>query len=78
MPLEGQRARTIWHPRDAAVHITNTRAVFPRPVCYCETRYQAERRDNRAVVLSAADPGALRNLIRSDYLARPGSRGVAP
>jgi hypothetical protein len=40
--------------------------------------YQAERRDDRAVVLAAADPGALRNLIRADYLARPVPREVAP
>ena len=40
--------------------------------------YQAERRDDHTVVLSAADPDALRNLIRADYLARPVSREVAP
>jgi hypothetical protein len=40
--------------------------------------YQAERRDDRAVVLTAAVPDALRNLIRADYLARPVPREVAP
>jgi hypothetical protein len=40
--------------------------------------YQAERRDDAAVVLSAADPDALRELIRADYLARPVPREVAP
>jgi hypothetical protein len=29
MSLEGQRARTLWRPRAAAVPITNTRAAFP-------------------------------------------------
>jgi hypothetical protein len=40
--------------------------------------YQAERRDDAAVVLTAADPDALRELIRADYLARPIPREVAP
>jgi len=40
--------------------------------------YRAERRDDPAVVLAAADPGALRELIRADYLARPVPREVAP
>jgi hypothetical protein len=40
--------------------------------------YQAERRDDAAVVLTAADPDALRELIRTDYLARPVPREVAP
>jgi len=40
--------------------------------------YQAERRDDPAVVLAAAGPDALRDLIRADYLARPVSREVAP
>ena len=40
--------------------------------------YQAERRDDPAVVLTAADPGTLRHLIRADYLARPVPREVAP
>jgi hypothetical protein len=40
--------------------------------------YRAERRDDRAVVLTAATPDALRELIRADYLARPVSRDVAP
>jgi hypothetical protein len=35
--------------------------------------YQAERRDDPAVVLQAATPGALRELIRADYFARPGT-----
>ena len=38
--------------------------------------YQAERRDDH-VVLTAADPEALRDLIRADYLARPVPREVA-
>ena len=40
--------------------------------------YPAERRDDPAVVLAAASPGALRDLIRADYLARPVPREVAP
>lgn len=40
--------------------------------------YQAERRDDPAVVLTAADPDALRELIRADYLARPVPREIAP
>ncbi len=40
--------------------------------------YRAARRDDPAVILSAADPDALRELIRADYLARPVSREVAP
>jgi hypothetical protein len=40
--------------------------------------YHAERRDDRAVVLTAAAPDALRDLIRDDYLARPVPREVAP
>ena len=40
--------------------------------------YQAERRDDRAAVLTAEGPDALRDLIRADYLARPVSREVAP
>jgi hypothetical protein len=40
--------------------------------------YHAERRDDRAVVLSAATPGALRELIRADYWARPVPREAAP
>jgi hypothetical protein len=40
--------------------------------------YQAEPRDDRAVVLTAADPGTLRDLIRADYLARPIPREAAP
>jgi hypothetical protein len=40
--------------------------------------YQAQRRDNPAVVLTAADPGALRRLIRADYLARPVPKEVEP
>ena len=40
--------------------------------------YQAERRDDPVVILTAADPGALRELIRADYWARPVPREVAP
>ena len=40
--------------------------------------YQAERRDDPTVVLTAADPDALRELIRADYLARPVPREIAP
>jgi hypothetical protein len=40
--------------------------------------YRAGRRDDPAVVLTAAGPGALRALIRADYLARPVPREVAP
>jgi hypothetical protein len=40
--------------------------------------YRAERRDDPAVILAAATPGALRELIRADYLARPVPREVAP
>jgi hypothetical protein len=40
--------------------------------------YRAERRDNPAVILAAADPGALRDLIRADYLARPVPREITP
>ena len=40
--------------------------------------YRAERRDDPAVILTAADPDALRELIRADYLARPVPREVAP
>lgn len=43
-----------------------------------EHPYQAERRDDPAVILTAATPGALRELIRADYLARPVPREVAP
>jgi hypothetical protein len=43
-----------------------------------EHHYSAERRDDSAVILTAADPGALRELIRADYWARPVSREVAP
>ncbi len=38
----------------------------------------AERRDDPAVILTAASPAALRELIRADYWARPVSREVAP
>jgi hypothetical protein len=55
---------------DSAYRITRTPgATHP---------YQAERRDDRTVLLTAADPGALRNLIRADYLARPVPREIAP
>jgi hypothetical protein len=40
--------------------------------------YQAERRDDPAVILAAASPAALRELIRADYWARPVPREVAP
>ena len=40
--------------------------------------YQAERRDDPAIVLTAAGPAALRDLIRADYLARPVPREAAP
>jgi hypothetical protein len=40
--------------------------------------YQAGRRDDPAVILTAAGPGALRELIRADYLARPVPREIAP
>jgi hypothetical protein len=40
--------------------------------------YQAGRRDDPAVILTAAGPDALRELIRADYLARPVPREVAP
>ena len=54
----------------SAYRITRTRGTT-RP-------YQAERRDDPAVLLTAASPGALRDLIRADYLARPVPREVAP
>ena len=37
--------------------------------------YQAERRDDPAVILTAASPAALRELIRADYLDPPGPPG---
>ena len=40
--------------------------------------YRAERRDDPTVVLTAVGPGALRDLIRADYLARPVPREIAP
>ena len=40
--------------------------------------YRAERRDDPAVVLTAADPDTLRGLIRADYLAHPIPREIAP
>ena len=40
--------------------------------------YQAERRDDAGVILTAATPDALRDLIRGDYLARPVPREIAP
>ena len=49
-----------------------TRARGPAHPC------QAARRDDPAVILTAAGPDALRELIRADYLARPVSREVAP
>jgi len=43
-----------------------------------EHRYSAERRDDPAVILTAADPGARRELVRADHLARPVPREVTP
>jgi hypothetical protein len=43
-----------------------------------EHPYRAERRDDPAVILAAASPGGLRELIRADYAARPVPREVAP
>ena len=40
--------------------------------------YRAERWDDHTVVLTAADPDELRDLIRADYMARPVPREVAP
>ncbi len=40
--------------------------------------YQAGRRDDPAITLTAASPEALRELIRADYQARPVPREVAP
>ena len=40
--------------------------------------YQAERRDDPAVILTAVTPAALRELIRADYWACPVPREVAP
>ncbi len=40
--------------------------------------YQAERRDDPAVVLTAGSPATLRDLIRANYLARPVPREAAP
>jgi hypothetical protein len=34
--------------------------------------------DDSTVILTAADPGALRELIRADYLSRPVPREVIP
>jgi hypothetical protein len=39
---------------------------------------QAARRDDPAIILIAAGPDALRELIRADYLVRPVPREVAP
>jgi hypothetical protein len=39
--------------------------------------YRAERRDDPAIVLTAATPGALRELIRADYWARSVPRQAA-
>jgi hypothetical protein len=58
------------HDWDSAYHITRTPGTA-RP-------YQAQRRDDHAVILTAADPDALRDLIRADYFARPVPREVAP
>jgi len=40
--------------------------------------YGAERRDDPAVVLTAATPDALRELIRADHWARTACRQAAP
>src|ERR1700733_2951058 len=65
MPLEGQRAPAICHPRVTAVHVT--RAVFPKPACYCGTRANdvvvatassGERRCGNDVVGRAAGGGS--------------------
>lgn len=40
--------------------------------------YRTERRAGPAVILTAATPGALRELIRADYWAHPVSREIAP
>lgn len=40
--------------------------------------YHANRRDDPAITLTAATPGALRALIRADYRARPVPRQAAP
>ncbi len=40
--------------------------------------YYARRRDDPGVLLAAAGPAALRELIRADYLARPVPRKAAP
>lgn len=40
--------------------------------------YRAERRDDPAIVLAAATPGALRELIRADHWARSVPRQAAP
>jgi hypothetical protein len=43
-----------------------------------EHHYSAERHDDPAVILTAADLGALRELIRADYLSRPVPPGGYP
>jgi hypothetical protein len=60
----------LCHDWGSAYRITRTPGTA-RP-------YQAERRDDRTVVLAAADPAGLRDLIRADYLARPVPREIAP
>jgi hypothetical protein len=40
--------------------------------------YRAERRDDPAIILAAATPDALRELIRADHWARPVPRQAAP
>ncbi len=40
--------------------------------------YRAERRDDPAVILTAASPAALRELIRADYLGPPRPPGGGP
>src|SRR5271154_4718429 len=47
MPLEGQLAPKIWHPRATAVHVTSTKAVFPKPACYCGTCVEPSGCGNR-------------------------------
>jgi hypothetical protein len=43
-----------------------------------EHHYSAVRHDDPAVILTAADLGALRELIRADYLSRPVPPGGYP
>ncbi|MBV9383216.1 MAG: hypothetical protein JOY82_08835 [Streptosporangiaceae bacterium] len=40
--------------------------------------YSARRKDDPAVILEAESPGALRALVRANYLANPVPRGATP